>query len=503
VNVDIAVIVTCHEPYRRWLPDALASLEQQVPAAAEQVVVFDGCKPSASISNSWRCITGEWMHPSGARNAGLRATSAPWLVFWDADNVMPDGYISAVRQAIDRVSAEVGIIYPDILYCDEQLRPVKLWQMPEWDYWALRQQNCVDSSSAWRREAIEIAGGWPLGERHEDYALALSITASAWKAVRLNGPAIVMREHGDNERWQRKHHPLPGIWQARSLGIASLLAGRASTLERWKRFLLTAELPPKTGLYVVDNSGDPHFRQRVYEACLLISSQRKLSHFDIAVRGRPYKSSADEAYMTRARHAHVAQLYAATLPRITEDLILTLEDDVEPPPYAIRMLGEQIGYPSRGKIGVVAAAYQSPAAPGRVCAGWGTEGWGRAIAWQALPAEPIDVASVGGGCSLWANWALRDCVAHVQWHLMLGWDGVLCSALRAKGYRVQLHGGVRCEHHFHGRVQGDAHPATSAAPAAMPSPRRPPPAWQDAANQEMDAVPRLITALAPVPGQRR
>lgn len=502
MSADIAVIVTCHGPYLRWLPEALASIERQVPRAAEQVVVLDSCTHPPAVSNSWRCLTGNWRHPSGSRNAGVNATRAPWLIFLDADNIAPDGYLRAAEQAISRAGSDVGILYPDILYSYENLEPIKLWQMPTWDYWGMRKQNCVDTSSVWRREAIEVVGGWPVGEYHEDYALALNITATGWKATRLDGPPIVMREHQVGDRGERKRATLTAIWRARSLGIASLLAGRGSTLERWRRFLLTAALPPKTGLYVVDNSGDPGFTQRVYNTCLSVASQRKLSHFDIAVTGRPYKVDAGEAYMTKRRHLHVAQLYAATLPRITEDLVLTLEDDVEPPPDAIARLGEQIGYPSRGNIGVVAAAYQSPVSSTQVCAGWGSEGWGNPISWQELPTQPIDVGCVGGGCALWANWALRDCVAHVQWHRQLGWDGVLCTALRHKGYRIQLHGGVRCQHHFHGRIQQWAGHDSVLAAQRMPVPRRPPPSRDGTADDYADARWAQAATLAPpVPGR--
>jgi Glycosyl transferase family 2 len=470
VPADVAVIITCHAPYLRFLPQALASLERQSPRPAESVVVFDGCAPPAFINNSWKCVTGKWGHPSSARNAGVSATTAPWLIFLDADNIAPDGYVSAVQRAISGACQNLGIVYPDIQYSDEALQPRMLWKIPSWDYWGMRRQNCVDTSSAWRREAIELVGGWPSGY-HEDYALALRITAAGWKAARLDGPAILMREHEHGRRRDNQWY-LTSIWRARSLGIVSLLAGRTSLLDRWTRFLLTAELPPRTGLYIVDNSGDPNFTRRVYETCLLIASQRKLSHFDIAVTGRPYKPDPYEPYMTKERHLHVAQLYAQALPRITEDLVLTLEDDVEPSPDAVRRLGEEIGYPSRGNIGVVAAAYPSPQSEQRVCAGLGPEGWGNAVSWRALPAEPFDVGCVGGGCAVWANWALRECVPHVQWHLMLGWDGVVCTELRRKGYRVQLHGGVRCQHHRHGRLQDGAEHFSSMTVRPRPAPPR-------------------------------
>src|SRR5262249_28325405 len=67
-----------------------------------------------------------------------------------------------------------------------------------------------------------------------------------------------------------------------------------------------------------------------------------------------------EPYLERRRHQHVASLYAAVFPRVGEDLILSLEDDVEAPLDAGRQLGEEIGYRSRGAVGVVAASYSMP-----------------------------------------------------------------------------------------------------------------------------------------------
>jgi hypothetical protein len=178
-----------------------------------------------------------------------------------------------------------------------------------------------------------------------------------------------------------------------------------------------------------------------------------LSHVTFVSSGQPYQAAPAEIYLEKARHLHIARLYAAVLPRVSEDLVLTLEDDIEPPLDAVRRLGEDIGYRTRGNIGVVAATYAMPYNDSEVCAGYGPDGWGPTVRWEGLPVEPFDVGCVGGGCTVWANWALHRYPVHVRWNEPLGWDGVLCTALRRKGYRVRLHGGVRCQHYVHGRVQ--------------------------------------------------
>lgn len=454
---EIAVVVTCHEPYLKWLPEAIGSINRQRPEATERVVVFDRCKSPALHDERWRVIEGDWGHPAWARNAGMAATRAPWLIFWDADNVMVKGYLAAMQQAIDRATSDVGIIYPDIQFCDERLTPQALWTLPQWDYWGMRAENCVDTASAWQREAIDVAGGWSdRAGPFEDYALALDMTALGWKAMKLIGPPILMRVHPEGRVQQQQRHGgvLTDLWRARTLAVVSLLAGRHDTFGHWMNFLLNAELPPKTALYVVDNSGHPAFTRMAFEACQRIAGMRGLSHVNFASCGQAYQASLAEPYMERSRHLHVARLYASVFPRVAEDLVLTLEDDIEPPLDAVRRLGEDIGYRTRGDIGVVAAAYANPGNESQVCAGYGNDGWGPIIGWEHLPTEPFDVGCVGGGCTVWANWALRGYPVHLRWNEWLGWDGVLCVALRHKGYRVRLHGGVRCQHHIHGRVKG-------------------------------------------------
>lgn len=499
MTIDIAVIITCHRPYLRWLPEALAAIERQAPPFVERVVVFDGCEPPNSPPDGWRYVAGDWGNPTEGRNAGTAATGAPWLIFWDADNVMPEGYAAAAARAIESTGSDVAILYPDIQLCDEHLVPQRLSKMPQWDYWGLRAENYIDTASAWRREALEIVGGWTNRNRDsfDDYALALDVTAAGWKAARLEGPPILMRMH-DNSRGQtswRNGTSLRNLWQSRSMAIVTLLAGRDDVFERWHMFLLQAELPPRAALYVVDNSSRSEFTRHALAVCEEIATTRRLVHLDYALAGGPYRPRSGEPYSAEGRHLHVARLYATVLPRVREDLVLTLEDDVEPPRDALPRLGIEVGFPSLGKIGAIAAAYPMPQNPTTACAGEGDDRWGPSIPLVKLPPEPLDIGFVGGGCTIWANWALQELPVNFWWQQGLGWDAALCLQMRRRGYRVRLHGGVRCEHHLHGRLSAapvarrfdQASPATSRAmvPANVPQLETPPRATHEAPKNEI------------------
>jgi hypothetical protein len=459
--MSVGVVVTWDGRRPEWLSAALRSIDVQAPVPVERCLVVDApdasartTAPDALRRNGWTVRYGDWRDPAAARDEGMAVTRAPWLVFWDADNVMPAGYLAAVREAIRHATTDIAILYPDIEYVDENLGHGRRWRVPDWEYWSLRKGNYIDTASAWRREAVELAGGWPRGfGSSEDYALALEVTRRGWRARRRAGPPILMRQHSTSrsETRARTGDRAADLWQARSLAVVSLLAGRTSTYERWEGFLRTAELPRHTALYVVDNSGDREFTARVHATCQELSVTRDLDHISVSVRPDRYAGAADEPYFVRARHLHIARLYAGLLPTVGEDLVLTLEDDVEPPSDAVRRLGEHLAVHAEHNYAVVAGAYDM--GDGALCAGRPDGGWGSPIYWAQVSDQPIDVGCVGGGCTLWANWALAGQPVSFLWNDGLGWDGSLCTALRRRGYRIQVHGAVRCTHHVHGIVR--------------------------------------------------
>jgi len=163
----VAVIVASDGRHAKWLSTALRSIESQVPRPAERCLVVDSPDGAAALSvldvdtspRGWVIRQGCWGDPSMARNEGLTATGSPWVVFWDADNVMPAGFLAAVHAAIQRADPDVGVIYSDIEYVDENLENPALWQVPDCDYWGLREGNCVDTASAWRQCAWPAAPG--------------------------------------------------------------------------------------------------------------------------------------------------------------------------------------------------------------------------------------------------------------------------------------------------------------------------------------------------------
>ena len=103
----IAAVITCHD-LGRTLVEALESVERQTRPAAEIVVVDDalhrhlhaaGTGPAGA--DGTRVVQAGGRGVSAARNCGARLTSAEYLVWLDADDVLEPGYFDAAGARLD------------------------------------------------------------------------------------------------------------------------------------------------------------------------------------------------------------------------------------------------------------------------------------------------------------------------------------------------------------------------------------------------------------------
>jgi hypothetical protein len=444
----LGVVVLCHTAYLSFLPECLASIDNQSPAADRKLLVLDGCDlPPWVPTTGWEVICGKWGSPNPGRNLGLAQLDTEWVVFFDADNVMPQGYLQGCATSVALAPIHCGILYPAIHYYTADLSQHRVKEMPPvLDYWALRQRNRVDTSACWRRQAVVDAGGFDETiSAADDYTLALRVTRDGWTARQLTGPAICMREHslgrrsvvGAEDPWQT----CEALWKARSHAIVTLLAGRELVFDRWANWLNTAYLPPWTHLYLGNNS--EWSAQRILDAL-------DLSRFQgvtlIPLAGRPGSDWA-------AVQQHVAGLYRQVLPRVEEDMILTLEDDIEPSEQSAVRLYE--AFPANSSIGAAGALYESPT--GGACLSYQLDEWGECPPLADVRAQPQvhDVGFIGGGFTWYAGWALRQAlpIGERIERRQLGWDGLLAERLRANGCRVVVNVGVEVTHHLHGVIR--------------------------------------------------
>lgn len=164
----VSVVIPCRN-VAEHIPKAFASVMQQTHPDVDVVCVDDGSTDGtprvlATLVEAHpgraRVITQPNRGASAARNAGLRATTGPYVQFLDADDALHPGKLAAQVALAEREGL------PDLVVGDfEQVMPdglllpaLALYQEP----WMalIRTRMGTTSANLWKREAVEHVGGW-------------------------------------------------------------------------------------------------------------------------------------------------------------------------------------------------------------------------------------------------------------------------------------------------------------------------------------------------------
>ncbi len=440
----IAVTLTCHEAYSDWLEETILSIDKNNPD--QKIVCLDDINIPDWLKEKkdWEIITGKWGTPIPARNLALNKCKTSWQVGWDTDNYMPEGFIDSYRRDIKNSNSKVAFIYSDIQYTDSNLNPTKLRIVPEWNYDLLRENNFLDTSACWRIDALRSIGGYLLIENCDDWIVSLKLSSKGWCGKHSSAPSVLMREH---ERGRRsiisKKEIFDVFFKCRSFGIVTCLAPNRKNVQKlWVEWINNAILPNFCSLYIVDNTNDKNTHKWLLEN-IDLSRFESFSYSKVSDICQPGWYGI---------HRLVSKLYLEVIPRVVEDFIFTLEDDVLPPLTAIYDLHKSIA--DLTDIGAVGGLYETPEIRGKACAA-------RALdAWQDIPNMDelygvIEVGFVGGGCTLYPRYAINKIGG---FNLLdrsvepLGWDANVCRMLREIGYKILLDANVLCKHNTHGQI---------------------------------------------------
>jgi glycosyltransferase involved in cell wall biosynthesis len=192
----VAVVIPCFDD-GATLGDAVASLRGEEPH--ELVVVDDGSTEATTLraldeleSAGVRVIHQENAGLSGARMAGVSATSAPYVFPLDADDLLVPGALGALADALDAAPAAKlawgdVVIFGDFESCVAGAR--------SFDAWQLTYVSEIPVASLLRREALLEAGGWQL-RGYEDWDLWMAFAERGWGGVYVGRAVIRHRQHG-------------------------------------------------------------------------------------------------------------------------------------------------------------------------------------------------------------------------------------------------------------------------------------------------------------------
>lgn len=126
---------------------------------------------------------------AGAAMTGVRATSAPYVMRFDADDTLVPGAVATLADALDE-SGEAAVAWGDIYTFG--LTSFRIPSAPTLDPWLLTYTNCLPAGGAlFRRAALAEVGGWQLPTGFEDWDLWMALAERGHHGVYV--PEVIYR----------------------------------------------------------------------------------------------------------------------------------------------------------------------------------------------------------------------------------------------------------------------------------------------------------------------
>lgn len=326
-----AVVVISHN-YGRFLGDAIQSVLDQSLAAAEILVVDDASDDNTAqvaaqfADKGVKYLRIEARHVHLARMAGLANTSAPFIVFLDADDELPRDYIRFGELRF--TDSAVGVVFSDIEEFGAHTGRTR-YQLAN-----IESRNFIHSASIARRHALTSINLPQDGDdlptqSHSDWFVWREILRAGWKAAKST-EALWYRKHPDsmlanttNETYRERAN-----LDLETVQIVIPLAGRR---QYWDRLVDWVELQSwrRGKITVVDTSDDAGFRR---------NSRRWTNSLPCETQWLglpPTGPAADKERRNRPVEARevsrlMPTIYNAVRPRLTSEYVFWLEDDVLP-----------------------------------------------------------------------------------------------------------------------------------------------------------------------------
>ena len=188
VKPQVSIVVTCYN-YGQFVASCLASIQQQIFADFEVIVVDDGSTDNSVQQiqpflqdSRFRCITQTNGGQANAKNRGIKEASAEFIAFLDADDIWAPEKLSKQMHLFAR--QEVGVVYSRAIHIDPEgaaivMTPLGKFLQPQrrqvTDY--LFYDNFVPFSSAIvRKSCFDSLGLF-------DESLAMGIDWDRWLRI--------------------------------------------------------------------------------------------------------------------------------------------------------------------------------------------------------------------------------------------------------------------------------------------------------------------------------
>jgi glycosyltransferase involved in cell wall biosynthesis len=193
----VTIVVTCHDD-GATLGETMASIGTEPDI--ELVLVDDGSTDAATLRlldqlerAGVRVIRQENQGQAAAGMTGVRASSAPYVMRFDADDLLEPGAVAALADALD-AAPEAVAAWGDVQTFGST--SFRVPTAPALDPWLVTYVNCMTGSgSLLRRTALAESGGWQLREGFEDWDVWMSLAELGHHGVYV--PRVVFRYRRD------------------------------------------------------------------------------------------------------------------------------------------------------------------------------------------------------------------------------------------------------------------------------------------------------------------
>lgn len=442
----IAVIIAVHNG-AKWIQESILSCMDQELMPVELVVVDDGSTDGTAEVVKALDIPGlvfirleenVWM--AEARNVGAAMTSAPLLLFWDADDVMRPDFL--LRMAADLKPDAVASYCGRSFFSQDGRKARRPMAAPAYDRVKLWKQNYVPSPMLVRRHDWEAAGRWiePPVRAMPDWHLALRLSRRG--PLCASSAMARVRRHADNHMlsWAADGVHAQDVvrMDAVSLSVVCIYGGRLPGLmKRWMEAVINslAVLGKRAELLILDGSNDGFPGMEPHEIWESITVRRMAG------------PSLVEAERMEVRFALSQYLAAATndaMRMTTGDVVWFIEDDMLVPVNACASMLSAMMTDKEGPAAAVTGFYRSRRRPERFLAAKVLRD--RVEHLTELPVDVVNVDITGTGCLM----VMRDQAPRCQalWRgVAAAHDWCFTGSMTEAGKRVLAVPSVVVPHH--------------------------------------------------------
>ena len=187
MNPRLSVVIPCYN-HGQYVQEAIDSVRAAGRDDVEIIVVDDGSTDPRTQQEMERLATDPHLtlirQPNGglasARNAGITAARAAYILPLDADNRIRPAYIERGLAVLD-ASPEVGVVYGDAEYFGSR---AGRWTIGPFDTERILAWNYIDACAVIRKSLWEQNGGYRRGmpvQGLEDWEFWLNTLSRGWR----------------------------------------------------------------------------------------------------------------------------------------------------------------------------------------------------------------------------------------------------------------------------------------------------------------------------------